>query len=102
MRVRVKASCRWNWHSFGIHAHLAGRGVDVAALGGGIGTRGPGETQLETDRRKIYRRIRHVEQQLENAAALRSQQRRRREAVPVATVALVGYTNAENPRCSMR
>ena len=73
---------------------LAGRGVQMSQLGGGIGTRGPGETQLETDRRKIYRRIRHVEQQLENVRRIRAQQRQRRESVPVATVALVGYTNA--------
>jgi len=73
---------------------LAGRGVDMSQLGGGIGTRGPGETQLETDRRKIYRRIRHVEQQLENVKRIRAQQRQRRESAPVATVALVGYTNA--------
>ena len=73
---------------------LAGRGIEMSQLGGGIGTRGPGETQLETDRRKIYRRIRHVEQQLENVRRIRSQQRQRRESAPVATVALVGYTNA--------
>ena len=73
---------------------LAGRGVEMSQLGGGIGTRGPGETQLETDRRKIYRRIRHVEQQLENVRRIRAQQRQRRESVPVATIALVGYTNA--------
>jgi GTP-binding protein HflX len=73
---------------------LAGRGAQMSQLGGGIGTRGPGETQLETDRRKIYRRIRHVEQQLENVHRIRGQQRRRRESVPIATVALVGYTNA--------
>jgi GTPase len=73
---------------------LAGRGVEMSQLGGGIGTRGPGETQLETDRRKIYRRIRHVEQQLENVKRIRAQQRQRRESAPVATVALVGYTNA--------
>ncbi len=73
---------------------LAGRGAEMSQLGGGIGTRGPGETQLETDRRKIYRRIRHVEQQLESVRRIRAQQRRRRESVPVATVALVGYTNA--------
>lgn len=73
---------------------LAGRGVEMSQLGGGIGTRGPGETQLETDRRKIYRRIRHVEEQLENVRRIRAQQRQRRESVPVATVALVGYTNA--------
>jgi len=73
---------------------LAGRGVEMSQLGGGIGTRGPGETQLETDRRKIYRRVRHVEQQLENVRRTRAQQRQRRESAPVATVALVGYTNA--------
>ncbi len=73
---------------------LAGRGLEMSQLGGGIGTRGPGETQLETDRRKIHRRIRHVQQQLENVRRIRAQQRQRRESVPVATVALVGYTNA--------
>jgi len=73
---------------------LAGRGVEMSQLGGGIGTRGPGETQLETDRRKIARRVRHVEQQLENVRKIRAQQRQRRESAPVATVALVGYTNA--------
>jgi GTPase len=73
---------------------LAGRGVEMSQLGGGIGTRGPGETQLETDRRKIARRVRHVEQQLENVRRIRAQQRQRRESAPVATIALVGYTNA--------
>ncbi len=73
---------------------LAGRGVEMSQLGGGIGTRGPGETQLETDRRRIYRRVRHVKQQLENVRRIRGQQRQRRESVPVAVVALVGYTNA--------
>ena len=73
---------------------LAGRGVEMSQLGGGIGTRGPGETQLETDRRRIYRRVRHVKQQIENVRRIRAQQRQRRESVPVATVALVGYTNA--------
>lgn len=73
---------------------LAGRGIEMSQLGGGIGTRGPGETQLETDRRKIYRRIRHVKLQLENVRRIRAQQRQRRESVPVATLALVGYTNA--------
>ena len=73
---------------------LGGRGVEMSQLGGGIGTRGPGETQLETDRRKIYRRIRHVKEQIENVRRVRAQQRQRRESVPVATVALVGYTNA--------
>jgi GTP-binding protein HflX len=73
---------------------LTGRGVEMSQLGGGIGTRGPGETQLETDRRKIFRRIRHVKEQIENVRRIRAQQRQRRESVPVATVALVGYTNA--------
>jgi GTPase len=73
---------------------LAGRGVEMSQLGGGIGTRGPGETQLETDRRKIYRRVRHVKQQIENVRRIRAQQRQRRESVQMATVALVGYTNA--------
>ena len=73
---------------------LGGRGIEMSQLGGGIGTRGPGETQLETDRRKIYRRIRHVKQQIENVRRIRAQQRQRRESIPVATVALVGYTNA--------
>ena len=73
---------------------LAGRGAQMSQLGGGIGTRGPGETQLETDRRKIFRRIRHVKEQLENVRRIRGQQRQRRESVPIATVALVGYTNA--------
>jgi GTPase len=73
---------------------LAGRGIEMSQLGGGIGTRGPGETQLETDRRKIYRRVRHVKEQIENVRRVRTQQRQRRESIPVATIALVGYTNA--------
>ena len=73
---------------------LAGHGVEMSQLGGGIGTRGPGETKLETDRRKIARRMRHLQQQLDNVRRIRAQQRQRRESAPVATVALVGYTNA--------
>jgi GTPase len=73
---------------------LGGRGIEMSQLAGGIGTRGPGETQLETDRRKIDRRIRHVKSQIENVRRVRGQQRQRRESVPVATIALVGYTNA--------
>jgi GTPase len=73
---------------------LKGHGLEMSQLGGGIGTRGPGETQLETDRRKIARRVRHVEQQLETVRRIRAQQRQRRESAPVAMVALVGYTNA--------
>jgi GTPase len=73
---------------------LAGRGKAMSQLGGGIGTRGPGETQLETDRRKINLRIDHVKEQLESVRRIRRQQRQRREATPVPVVALVGYTNA--------
>ncbi|HZQ90827.1 MAG TPA: GTPase HflX [Terriglobales bacterium] len=73
---------------------LAGRGKEMSQLGGGIGTRGPGETQLETDRRKIARRVRHITEQVEQVRRTRAQQRQRRESAPVATVALVGYTNA--------
>jgi GTP-binding protein HflX len=73
---------------------LTGRGKAMSQLGGGIGTRGPGETQLETDRRRINARIDRIKQQLEAVRRIRRQQRGRREAVPVPTVALVGYTNA--------
>ncbi|MDE3103650.1 MAG: GTPase HflX [Acidobacteriota bacterium] len=73
---------------------LAGRGKSMSQLGGGIGTRGPGETQLETDRRRINQRIDHLKEQLESVRRIRRQQRQRREAVPVPVVALVGYTNA--------
>lgn len=73
---------------------LTGRGKAMSQLGGGIGTRGPGETQLETDRRRIQRRIDQLKRELEAVRRVRRQQRQRREAVPVPTVALVGYTNA--------
>ena len=73
---------------------LTGRGKSMSQLGGGIGTRGPGETKLETDRRRIQQRIDHLKLNLESVRSVRKQQRQRREAVPVPTVALVGYTNA--------
>lgn len=73
---------------------LTGRGAEMSRLGGGIGTRGPGETQLETDRRRIHRRIQAIGRDLERVRASRATQRRQRQAVPLATVALVGYTNA--------
>ena len=73
---------------------LAGRGAEMSRLGGGIGTRGPGETQLETDRRRIGRRIKKLEDELEGVRAGRALHRRRRRAVPLATLALAGYTNA--------
>ncbi|MGC1870661.1 MAG: GTPase HflX [Acidobacteriaceae bacterium] len=73
---------------------LAGRGRSMSQLGGGIGTRGPGETQIETDRRKIGRKIQVIRNRLEAVRDIRRQQRQRRTSVPVPTVALVGYTNA--------
>ncbi len=73
---------------------LTGRGKAMSQLGGGIGTRGPGETQLETDRRRIQRRIDQLKHDLDAVRRVRRQQRQRRETVPVPTVALVGYTNA--------
>ena len=73
---------------------LGGRGKEMSQLGGGIGTRGPGETQLETDRRKIHRRIRHLKEKIDEVRRIRTQQRQRREEVPVPAIALVGYTNA--------
>jgi GTP-binding protein HflX len=73
---------------------LTGRGVEMSRLGGGIGTRGPGETQLETDRRKIHGRIKKLTDELEHVRTGRSTQRRQRQSVPLETIALVGYTNA--------
>lgn len=73
---------------------LAGRGAAMSRLGGGIGTRGPGETQLEVDRRKIGRRITGLKRELERVRAGRRIQRKQRQGVPLATIALVGYTNA--------
>jgi GTPase len=73
---------------------LAGRGTQMSRLGGGIGTRGPGETQLETDRRRIGRRIAKLKNEIERVRATRGVQRSQRQAVPLSTVSLVGYTNA--------
>jgi GTPase len=73
---------------------LTGRGLEMSRLGGGIGTRGPGETQLETDRRRIFRRTRKIKEDLERVRRHRSVQRGQRSAVPLATAVLVGYTNA--------
>ena len=73
---------------------LAGQGTALSRLGGGIGTRGPGETQLETDRRHIRRRIGYLKNQLEQVKKRRALTRQRREKEGRLTVALVGYTNA--------
>jgi GTP-binding protein HflX len=66
----------------------------LSRLGGGIGTRGPGETQLEVDRRRIRQRISHLKRRLRTVERTRSLQRQERDEVPFATLALVGYTNA--------
>jgi len=73
---------------------LSGKGVLLSRLGGGIGTRGPGETKLETDRRRIRQRIQSVKREIERVrrARLTRRQGRRRHDAPV--VALVGYTNS--------
>ncbi len=73
---------------------LAGRGIEMSRLGGGIGTRGPGETQLETDRRRIGSRISKLKRDIERVRTTRGVQRSQREAVPLSTISLVGYTNA--------
>ncbi len=73
---------------------LTGHGAAMSRLGGGIGTRGPGETKLETDRRRIHMRIHSIEKDLDRVRGGRTTQRRQRQAVPLATIALVGYTNA--------
>ena len=73
---------------------LAGSGTALSRLGGGIGTRGPGETKLETDRRRIRTRIKAVNDDIDQVRQRRSQLRERRQKASVPTVALVGYTNA--------
>ena len=73
---------------------LTGHGAAMSRLGGGIGTRGPGETKLETDRRRIHQRIQAIERDMERVRGGRTTQRQQRQAVPLATLGLVGYTNA--------
>jgi GTP-binding protein HflX len=73
---------------------LAGGATELSRLGGGIGTRGPGEQKLETDRRRIRDRVKRIEEMVETLRRQRALQRRAREAVPLGAVALVGYTNA--------
>ncbi len=73
---------------------LVGMGAQMSRLGGGIGTRGPGETKLEVDRRKIRVRIHALEQEIDTVRRRRAQLRDRRHKTDVPTVALVGYTNA--------
>lgn len=73
---------------------LAGRGQAMSRLGGGIGTRGPGETKLETERRAIQKRISRLQRQVNELQAHRARLRQQRQRQSVPSVALVGYTNA--------
>ncbi len=73
---------------------LTGKGIEMSRLGGGIGTRGPGETKIETDRRHIRRRMETLKEELAEVEKHRSMLRRRREKDGVITCAIVGYTNA--------
>jgi GTP-binding protein HflX len=73
---------------------LTGQGVALSRLGGGIGTRGPGETKLETDRRRIARRLRKVEVDIEAVRTGRALHRAKRQSVPLPLIAMAGYTNA--------
>ena len=73
---------------------LVGAGTTLSRLGGGIGTRGPGETKLETDRRRIRARIQSIQREIDQVRRRRAQLRERRQKQSIPTVALVGYTNA--------
>jgi GTPase len=73
---------------------LTGRGEELSRLGGGIGTRGPGEQKLETDRRRIRARVAKIQRAIETVRQQRATRRTARQAVPLGMVALVGYTNA--------
>lgn len=73
---------------------LTGKGIEMSRLGGGIGTRGPGETKMETDRRHIRRRMETLKDELAELEKHRKMLRRRREKDGVITCAIVGYTNA--------
>jgi GTP-binding protein HflX len=73
---------------------LSGHGVEMSRLGGGIGTRGPGETKLETDRRGIAKRIKKIDDELEGVRVGRALHRRQRSAVPLPVLSMAGYTNA--------
>ncbi len=76
-----------------LYPRLRGKGAELSRLGGGIGTRGPGETKLETDRRHIKTRIRYLENKLGETERRRNLRVRRRKKERVRTIALVGYTN---------
>jgi GTP-binding protein HflX len=74
--------------------HLSGKGIELSRLGGGIGTRGPGETKLEMDRRRIRDRLSQLKKELEDVRRHRGLRRERRRQSRIAVAAIVGYTNA--------
>lgn len=74
--------------------HLTGKGIELSRLGGGIGTRGPGETKLEMDRRRIRKRISQLKKELEDVRLHRKIRREKRRQVNIIVAAIVGYTNA--------
>lgn len=73
---------------------LSGKGKEMSRLGGGVGTRGPGETKLETDKRHIRRKIEFLKEELADMSGRRNRLRERRKKDGIITVAIVGYTNA--------
>jgi GTP-binding protein HflX len=77
-----------------LRPRLTGHGIELSRLGGGIGTRGPGETKLEVDRRRIIQRIARIRSEMERVRAQRELHREHRRNTSIATVSMVGYTNA--------
>ena len=73
---------------------LVGKGLSLSRLAGGIGTRGPGETKLEVDRRKIRDRIARIRKDLEKVRKVRTLHRKRRDSIACSSVSIIGYTNA--------
>lgn len=95
MRAPARASCQLEAAQYQyILPRLAGMGKAMSRLGGGIGTRGPGESKLESDRRHIRSRIDKLRRDLEQVRQVRSVQRRQRKKAELPLVAIVGYTNA--------
>src|SRR5213595_1847164 len=122
MREAAKASCKWNWRNCRegqlqvelaqlnyLLPRLTGKGTAMSRLGGKsggggaggagggagrIGVRGPGEKKLETDRRRIRERVRKIQANIDEVRRQRALRREARNAVPLGTIALVGYTNA--------
>lgn len=72
---------------------LTGKGIELSRLGGGIGTRGPGEQKLEVDRRRIWARVARLKRELADLSARRAMMRKKRSRFAISTIALVGYTN---------